>query len=347
MRQVTKCHLNDVRGDRRRRLHRVPGQVGLHAGGDRQDHGFADRARDTEDAGCGQAGNCGRDDDVDRGVKLGRAHRVRAFAQAHRHRTHCILGQRSDVGHDHDAHYQPGGKQRKTRQLGEHFLQQRSDDQQGEVAEDDGRDAAQQFEHRLGELTHLRIGELGQVDGDDRAHRDGERQRNSGRHQRARDEDHDAVVGIVKQRGPLGVGKEIDDADLVEKDDGLGDEHIDDAKRRQHRHCGSSEQYGFDQALAELAHGVSGQAIADLRQVGNRACGHGEIHLKSPFGSKAGPVPEQPGNSLAATGRNGPSHAAYMLASRFISSSMVIPTSFLPPKTVPILLSLTCLRLPS
>jgi hypothetical protein len=53
--------------------------------------------------------------------------------------------------------------------------------------------------------------------------------------QGAGDQHHDAEVGIVEQRRPLRVGQKIDNADAAEKIDRLGNQHIDDAERGQHR----------------------------------------------------------------------------------------------------------------
>src|SRR5262249_19339396 len=49
VRQVAERDLHDIGGDGRRGLERVERQVGLHAGGHRDDHGLAHRARDAED----------------------------------------------------------------------------------------------------------------------------------------------------------------------------------------------------------------------------------------------------------------------------------------------------------
>jgi hypothetical protein len=68
----------------------------------------------------------------------------------------------------------PAESSEKPGSSGKTLLQQRGHHEQCEVAEDDGRDAAEQFEDRLGDFAHLAVGELGQVDGDDGAHRDGD-----------------------------------------------------------------------------------------------------------------------------------------------------------------------------
>ena len=56
VRQVAEADLDDEGRDRRRRLRRVERQVGLHPGGDGDDHRLADGARDGEDVGGDDAG---------------------------------------------------------------------------------------------------------------------------------------------------------------------------------------------------------------------------------------------------------------------------------------------------
>src|SRR3954470_21910517 len=55
VRQVAERHLHDVGGDRRRRLERIEGQVGLHACGNGEDHGLPYGTRNAEDVRRGDA----------------------------------------------------------------------------------------------------------------------------------------------------------------------------------------------------------------------------------------------------------------------------------------------------
>jgi hypothetical protein len=103
---------------------RVEAEIRLHAGGDGDDHGLADGARDAEDVRRGEAGQRRRRDDEERRLQARRAHRVGRFAHVHRHRPHGVLGQRTDVGDDHDAHHQTGREHVEAGQVGVDPLQQ-------------------------------------------------------------------------------------------------------------------------------------------------------------------------------------------------------------------------------
>ena len=81
--------------------------------------------------------------------------------------------------------------------------------------------SAQEFEDGFGHLAHAAVGEFRQVDRDHRPHRHGERQGDDGGDQGARDQHHDAEVGIIEQRRPLRVSQEIDQWNVGEELDGL------------------------------------------------------------------------------------------------------------------------------
>ena len=152
-----------------------------------------------------------------RGLQARRPHRVGPFAHMHRHGTHRVLAQRADIGNDHDAHHQTGGEHVEAGQVGVDPLQQRRDEQQREIAVDDRRDTAEHFEQRLGNFADAERRELGEVDGEHRADRNGHQQRDERRRQRAREQRHDAEVRVVKQRRPLRVGQKIDQRHLRKK----------------------------------------------------------------------------------------------------------------------------------
>src|SRR5574343_1089147 len=57
VRQISQRHLHDVGSDSGSRFSRVPGQVGLHARSNSEDHRFTDGARDTKNVRSGQPGN--------------------------------------------------------------------------------------------------------------------------------------------------------------------------------------------------------------------------------------------------------------------------------------------------
>ena len=81
MRQVAKRHLDDVGRDRGRGLARVEGQVGLLAGGNRDDHGLAHRTRDSQDERRSDTGDCGGQDDPEGRLETRRAERERTVPQ--------------------------------------------------------------------------------------------------------------------------------------------------------------------------------------------------------------------------------------------------------------------------
>ncbi len=269
--------------------------VRLHAGGDGEDHGLAHRARDAEDVGGHDAGEGGRHHHLDGGLEARGAHGIGTLAQVHRHGTHGVLGDRAHRRDDHDAHHQAGREQVEAGQFRDELLQQRCDEEQGKIAVHDGRDAGEQFQHRLDGLAQARPGELGEEDRDHGAERDGHQQRHAGADQGARQQHHDAEVGVVEERRPLRVGQEIPQRHVAEEHHGFRDQDIDDAKRGKHRDHRRQEQDRLDEPFLEVARGAVSETVGH---------GHGQNRHQS-------------------------------LASRFISSSMVMPTSAVPPKTVP------------
>ena len=252
VRQITQRDLHDVSGDGCRRFRGIPGQIGLHAGGHRDNHGFSDRTRDAEDVSRGNAGESRRGHDANCGLEACRAHRIGTFAHRHRHRAHCVLGNGTDVGNDHDAHDQSRGQKIEAGQPGKEELQRRGHVQQGEISVNDGGHAAQQFEKRLGDFAHRKGRKFRQVNGDHGAERYCHGQRHQRAHQRARKQHHDAVVGVVEQRRPLFVGEEIDQRDLLEKLVGLAQQDQHDADGDHNRDRCRKEEHALDHALAHM-----------------------------------------------------------------------------------------------
>ncbi len=272
MRQVAQRDLHDVGRDGCARLCRIEGQVGLHAGGHGENHGFADRARDAEDVGRGDARGRRRGHHPQRRLQPRRTHGIGALAQRHRHRAHRVFRERSDVGNDHHAHHQAGRKQVEARQVGIDLLQDRRQEGQGEVAIDDGRHAAQQLEEGLGDFPDLEAGELRKVQRDDGAQRNRHHQGHGGTGQGAREQHHDAVMGIIEQRRPLRIEQEIRQGHMLEEAPGLLDQHIDDGKRDEDGKGRRGEQRGLDDALLDVARGLLAQAIADALADGRGEC---------------------------------------------------------------------------
>ncbi len=64
--QIAEADLHDVRGDGGRLLARIECEIRLHAGGDRDDHRFADGARDAENESGGETGERARHDHAQR-----------------------------------------------------------------------------------------------------------------------------------------------------------------------------------------------------------------------------------------------------------------------------------------
>ena len=190
-------------------LQRVPGEVRLQPGGDRDDHRLADGARDAQNVGGRDARQRARHDHARGGLEARRAHRIAALAHVVGHGAHRILADRGHVRNDHDADHETRAQHVEAGQARDDLLQERRDEQQREVAVDHRRHGAEQFEHRLDDLAHLMRRELAQVDGDDRAAGYRQAQRDERRHQRAGHQRQDAEVRLVEQRRPQRVGEEV------------------------------------------------------------------------------------------------------------------------------------------
>jgi hypothetical protein len=220
--------------------------------GDRHHHGLADGARDAEDIGRGDARDRPRHHHAQGGLQARGAHGVGALAQVHRHGADGVLGERTHVGDDHDADHESGGEHVEPRQVGHQLLQQRGHEQQGEVAVHHGGHRAQQFQHRLDDLAHAVRGVFAQVNGGDGADRDRHHQGDGGRDQGPGHQRQDAVVGVVEQRGPLGVGQEFPQRHMTEERQRLVHQHAHDAERDRHRRKRREEQQQFHRALAQV-----------------------------------------------------------------------------------------------
>ena len=286
----------------------------------------------------------GRHDDLHRGLEARRAHRVRAFAQAHRHRAHRVLGQRGDVRNDHDAHHHARRQHVEAGQPGIDLLQQRRDEQQREVAVDDGRHAGQQLEHRLERLARLVAGELGQVDRDDGAR--------AGWRCTARPPSWSACPTAAPMMPKcasensgvhcVSVRKSHSGTWLKKSSDSL-QQHVDDAHRGEYRDAGREQQHQLDDLLAPLAPDLGLRQLRQARIARQGWVGHSDPSLGvgavaailGAFRRARSPARQRGTTNL---GRH------QSLASRASRSSIRTPTSFLPPNTVPFLPLAMCSR---
>jgi hypothetical protein len=119
------------------------------------------------------------------------------------------------------------------------------------------------LKERFGDLAHLEAGELRQVNRDDGAQRYRHQQGHRGAGQGARQQHHDAVVGVVEQRRPLRVEQEIGQRNGLEEHPGFLDQHIDDGDRNEHRECRRTEQQALDDAFLDVARRLLAQPVAD------------------------------------------------------------------------------------
>ena len=150
---------------------------------------------------------------------LCRPHRVGAFAHVARHGAHRVLADRGDVRHDHEADHEAGAQHVEARQAGHELLQDRRHHQQREIAVDDRRHGAEQFQDRLDGFAQAMRGELGEVDRDRSCRAEWPpAARRMVTVERARHQRQDAVVRVVEQRRPHRVGQELPDRDVREEE---------------------------------------------------------------------------------------------------------------------------------
>jgi hypothetical protein len=127
----------------------------------------------------------------------------------HGHRAHRILGHRTHVRDDHDAHHQAGTQHVEARQIRHEPLQRRGHHQQREIAVHDGRNAGQQLQGGLHDFARAVPGEFGQVDCRHRAHGDRQRQRHAGGGECAGQQRQHAEMLVGEHDGPLRVGQKV------------------------------------------------------------------------------------------------------------------------------------------
>ena len=138
----------------------------LLTGRDQHDDRLADRARDGQDEGCGDAGDGRRHDHLDRGLHLVRAERVGALAQFLRHRAHRVVRKRRHRRDQHDAHHEARTQGIESVDVESQVIaQQRRHEGEREVAEHDRRDPGQDLECRLHRSCAPAVGVLRSVDG--------------------------------------------------------------------------------------------------------------------------------------------------------------------------------------
>jgi hypothetical protein len=132
--------------------------------------------------------------------------------------------------------------------------------------------AAQQLEERLGDLAQPERRELREIDRDDGAQRDRDRQRHHRAGERARKEHHDAEVRVVEERRPLPVGEEVQQRDVLEEHHRFLEQDVDDAHGGEHRHQRGEKQEALDDPLAHDARAAPGEAqVAGFLRQGGRS----------------------------------------------------------------------------
>ena len=99
---------DDLDGDGRDRLERIERQIGGDAGGEHDDHRFADGAGGGEENRADDPGQRCRQNDLLDGLGLRRAETIGAFPQRARDRADDVVGQGRHIGDDHDPHDDPG-----------------------------------------------------------------------------------------------------------------------------------------------------------------------------------------------------------------------------------------------
>jgi hypothetical protein len=150
MGQVPQRDLDDVSRDRRSGLSGIKREVRLLPSRDGNDHRFSDCPRYAEHE-CGSNAGDGRwEYHPKSGFQTRCAHCQRPVPQTVRHRPKRIFAEGGDIRNDHDTDDDTGAQDVEAGQVGENRrLQERRDKQQREKAEDDGRNAAQQFQYWL------------------------------------------------------------------------------------------------------------------------------------------------------------------------------------------------------
>jgi hypothetical protein len=196
-----------------------------------------------------------------------------------------------------------------------------------------------------GLATHGHGRELGKVDGQDGAQRNRHQQGDDGGRQGSREQGDDAEMGVVEKWRPLPVGQEVEQRDGTEEEDRFPDQNRHDGDRREYRNQCGQQQQALDAAFSEVARRLiartptlwsAGGLIQVVMNVSKACCpsvGPSVIWRSNRPGF---------GRANCAGGRR----AFQSCASRFINCSMVRPTSFCPPKTVPSFFLARCSRLP-
>jgi hypothetical protein len=271
VRNVAEADLDDIGGDRRSTFEGIEGQFRLLPRGDRNDHGFPDRPRHAEQIGRSDAGKSARDDDLDGRLQAGEAEGIGAFAQLIGDSAHRVLGDRDDIGQDHDPHDYAGNQEIEASEPGNETLEQRGQEQKREIAECHRRHAGDELEHGFRDLSHASTGELAQIDGEDGPGGNRDEQCDQRGHHGTGDQRHDAETRDLEDRRPLRVGEEFHDRDMREELHALPEQHIDDAGRHQHRNRGGDEQ---DHAHRMVNHAAAQEKEWRNSEVGGPLRGH-------------------------------------------------------------------------
>src|SRR5687767_617928 len=145
MGQIAQAYLHDIGGDRGRAFHWIQRQIRLGAGSDGNDHGLADGAREAQYVGGSNARERRWNEHSKRRLQASRPHRIRAFADVHRHGLHRVFTEGTYIRDNHHANDNAGAEHVEARQVRNKTLEHRSDKKQREITENHRWDGAQQL----------------------------------------------------------------------------------------------------------------------------------------------------------------------------------------------------------
>nr|GEU28454.1 hypothetical protein [Tanacetum cinerariifolium] len=259
---------------------------------ERDRHGFAQRAAQAQHDAAHDTGLGVRQYDLAHHFPAGAAEAVCGFLEHGRHDLEHVAHHRRDERDDHDGQDQRSGqdadahgraaeeraddRQHAQRAFQERLhvvAEQRRKHEQAPHAVDNRRHAGQQFHGRAQRAAQRGGADFSEEQGNAKADRERDQQRDAGRGQRAHDGNHGAV--LVVDRVPLHAGDEAG-TEFLERRPGADHQRNDDAE--QHQQHGQREQHGGlveDEILdALVAHGAVHGRQGGLFGSGGLCCTH-------------------------------------------------------------------------
>src|SRR5690554_5692666 len=271
-------------------------QLRTVTGGQHHNHGLANGAAESQQKCADNARQGSRQHHLTDGFGAGCAQPQRTVTQRLRHSGDDVVRQRGNKGNNHQAHYHPGSQGAGGPYLDAQQLagggKEGADGNQGKYPVDDGRDAGQNLDHRLGRVAKPGRSILGHVDGSHQSQRDCHQHGDDADHKGAPQQRQQSVfavggAGAAEGRIPLGAKEKVGWRNESEEVEGFADHRQHNADGGENGRGRAQQQQAAHHALDMMARLEAGADALECQhqsggtdQCDERGFGHGCIRLE-------------------------------------------------------------------